>query len=169
MDIVLILIGALLLLLGRKLYWLFIAVLGFVLGYTLSSSIFPDLSELLKIFIGLLAGSLGALSAIFLNQLAITLAGFLGGGLIAIQLLMYVGFSDGGFSWPPFIIGGILGTILAAVIFDWILIIFSSLAGVFIIASTWENLSSGIFILLIFLFLVGLVIQSITYMREQKL
>lgn len=168
MDVIRILIGGSLVLVGRKLYWLFIAVLGFILGFTLSGLFFPDLSELLMIFVGLLAGALGALSAIFLNQLAITLAGFLGGGLIAIQLLTFLGFSDNGFSWAPFIIGGIIGTILAAIFFDWILIIFSSLVGTFIIASTWDNLSLELNIILLIIFIAGIVIQSIFYLREQK-
>lgn len=168
MDVIRVLIGGALVLLGRKLYWLFIAVLGFVLGFTLSGLFFPDLSELLMIFIGLLAGALGALAAIFLNQLAITLAGFLGGGLIAVQLLAFLGLDNSGFSWAPFIIGGIIGTILAAIFFDWILIIFSSLIGTFVIASAWDNLTLGLEVFLLILFVIGLAIQAIFYLREQK-
>lgn len=168
MTVIRILIGALLLTLGRKLYWLFIAVLGFILGFILADFIFPDLSDLLAIFIGLLAGSLCALLAIFLNQIAIALAGFLGGGLIATQLLAYLEFSDNGFSWVPFIIGGIVGTILAAIFFEWILIIFSSLVGAFIITSTWDNLSLERNVIVLVLFLVGLVIQTIHFRRERN-
>jgi hypothetical protein len=168
MTVIRLLIGVLLLVLGRKLYWLFIAVLGFILGYTFSESIFPGLTNLLTVLIGILAGSLCALLAIFLNQIAITLAGFLGGGLIASQLLAYLGFIDNGFSWVPFIIGGIIGTILAAIIFDWILIIFSSIVGAFIIASTWEILSLELNLMVLVLSLVGIAIQTIHFRREQK-
>jgi len=109
-----ILLGTVLLFAGRKLYWLFIAVVGFSAGFLLANFLVPQSSTWLLILIGLIIGSLCALLAVFLNRLAVVLVGFLGGGLLASQLLAYFEVGSGDFTWISFIIGGIIGIILAA-------------------------------------------------------
>jgi len=168
MSIIRILTGLILLLVGRKLYWLFIAVLGFITGFILAEALLPEISTWLLILISLIIGSLCALLAVFVNQLAVALAGFLGGGMLAVQLIDFFDLSSGGY-WILFLIGGIIGIILAALLFDWVLIVLSSLAGAILIGSVWQDPSPWVNILILILFLVGLLIQASLLRRERKL
>ena len=169
MSLLRILMGTILLLAGRKLYWLFVAVVGFIAGFLFTDILAPQSSTWLLILIGLIIGSLCALLAVFLNQLAVALVGFLGGGLLAIQLLAYFEIDSGNFNWISFIIGGIIGTILAVLIFDWVLIVFSSLFGAILIGSAWENPSTLINLLVLVLFLVGIGVQASLMYRQRKI
>lgn len=163
-----ILLGTLLLLAGRKLYWLFIAVVGFIAGFLLADIMLPQLSTWLLILVGLVVGSLFAVLAVFLNRLAVALVGFLGGGLLATQLLTYFEVGSGDLNWIAFIIGGIIGIVLAVFLFDWALIVFSSLFGAILIGSAWENPPALINLLLLVLILVGIGIQASLMYRQQK-
>ena len=62
------LVGALLLLLGRRLFWLFIAAAGFITGIELTRLLFPHQPELLGVAIAVLLGLLGAVLAIFVQK-----------------------------------------------------------------------------------------------------
>ena len=163
-----ILLGTILLLAGRKLYWLFIAVVGFIAGFLLADIMLPQLSTWLLILVGLVVGSLFAVLAVFLNRLAVALVGFLGGGLLATQLLTYFEVGSGDLNWIAFIIGGIIGIVLAVFLFDWALIVFSSLFGAILIGSAWENPPALINLLLLVLILVGIGIQASLMYRQQK-
>lgn len=168
MSILRVLIGFILVLMGRKLYWLFVAVVGFIVGFVLAEILFPQGSTWLLILLGLAVGSICALLAVFVNRLAIALVGFFGGGFLAIQLLAALGINGENFHWVPFLIGGIIGTILAALLFDWALIIFSSLVGAFLISSIWEITPTWANILTLLIFLIGVVIQAGLLYWERK-
>jgi hypothetical protein len=168
MNLIRLIMGIALLALGRKLYWLMVGVIGFVVGYLLAAEFFSGAAEWLLILIGLVAGLIGAVLAVFLQSVAIAIAGFLGGGFVAIQLLTLFGFGNGTFSWIPFIVGGILGVILVSVLFDWALIVLSSLIGAFMVTQVINpNLDTSSFIFFILLIL-GIVIQALIKRREQK-
>src|SRR5438552_18405709 len=77
------LIGAAVLLFGRKLFWLCVAAIGFAAGVTLASHIVSEPSAVLQLTFAILLGFIGALLALFLQKLAIALAGFLAGGRFA--------------------------------------------------------------------------------------
>jgi hypothetical protein len=62
-DIILIVLGIAMLLIGRKLFWLFVGVVGFYFGYTLAGQFLPAESEVVVLVIGLMAGILGAILA----------------------------------------------------------------------------------------------------------
>jgi hypothetical protein len=160
MTILRVIFGLLLLFAGRKLYWLFVAVVGFVAGFTLAEQIFPQSSMLVQIVIGLIGGLIGAALAIFLNRLAVGLAGFLGGGLLAMRILVMIGIGNGDFNWIPFIIGGIIGAVLVALIFDWALIVLSSLGGAVLIGSVWNTTATWLNLVILVLFLIGIIVQA---------
>lgn len=167
MDPIRLIMGIALLAFGRKLYWLLVGVIGFVVGYLLAAEFFSGAEEWLLILIGILAGLIGAGLAIFLQSIAIAIAGFLGGGYVTIQLLTLLGISDGTFSWIPFILGGILGLILVSFLFDWALIVLSSLIGAFMVTQVIDpNLDTSSFIFFVLL-IIGIVIQALVKRREQ--
>ena len=155
-----VLIGVAILLLGRKLFWLFVAALGFVFGSQLAVQIThqpPSSPVVLLVAIGL--GIVGAVLAILLQKIAIGVAGFIAGGRIAL------GLSAAFFAHPPsdgiiFLIGGILGAILFLVLFDWALIFFSSVEGAHLIANAIVLTQTSRVILFIVLMVIGIFVQS---------
>ena len=119
-------IGVLLLTLGRKLFWPFIGCLGFIAGLRMAEQYFGTQPLWMAWAVGLVFGLIGALLAIFFQNVAIIFGGFIAGSTIAAYLTTFFGFAD-----TPLIsiIGGILGTIILYSLFDYALIALSSLVG----------------------------------------
>lgn len=128
-PLVLIIGGALLLLFGRKLFWVSVAVIGFVVGAELAARLFPGQAQVVKLAMEIGIGLIGALLAIFMQELAIGIAGFLLGGELGLLLGRSLAFYRPEYWWLFFLVAGIAGAILMVSFFDWGLIILSSLAG----------------------------------------
>ncbi len=131
-SLVKILAGVMLLILGRRLFWLFVGLIGFTAGFTLAQQYLSLSSELLELMIAVGIGLIGVFLAIFLQRLAIAIGGFLAGGLFATSLLEL-------FKWNVsplvlFVIGGVLGAVLLSIFFDWALIFLSSISGAMLIS-----------------------------------
>ena len=153
------LFGGALLIAGRKLFWLFVGVIGFIVGAQIAIRFFHG-SELITIIAGLVLGVIFAVLAIFLETLAIGVAGFLGGGYILLSLAGLFGLDKGIIAWIIFIVGGIIGAVLIAFLFDWALIIISSLAGSSMVVNAFhfaKLMSVLMFIVLVF---IGIVVQA---------
>lgn len=159
--------GGALLLVGRTLFWLFVAGAGFAAGLQLAPRLLGIESQLLVFTIAVIAGLLGALLAIFLQQLAILVAGFFSGGYFLLTMLGIFGVSMGRYDWLPFVIGGIMGALLIALLFDWALIILSSLAGASLVVQNIQLEPTMELLALIGLFVVGMIIQA-TGMRGER-
>ena len=129
MGVVNIIFGLFLLTFGRKIFWLFVGCVGFVAGFTYAQEIFAVQSDLGILAVGIIVGIIAALIAVFLQGVAIALAGFMGGGYIAVGIMGRLGFETFQPLWLPYVIGGIIGAILLFLIFDWALIFLSSLIG----------------------------------------
>ena len=166
MAILYILIGAALLFFGRKVFWLFVAGVGFVAGMTLAANAFNG-PEWLHITIGLVVGFVAALLAVFLQGFAISLAGFLAGGYIAFQILPMLNLEGGWIPWLAFIIGGIIGVILVGAVLDWALIILSALAGSALIVGAIDLPQALAVIAFIALVLVGFSVQAKELKRKE--
>ena len=160
MTIIPILLGVALLFLGRKLFWLFVAVVGFVVGTSLASQFLQGQSETFILIIGLLGGVIGALLAIFMQRLAVAAAGFVAGGYLMVTVLGWLGMGSQGVTWLPFLIGGAIGALLVAVMFDWALIFLSSLVGAELVVNGLGARPSISLLLLVVLLVVGIVVQS---------
>jgi hypothetical protein len=120
-------LGLILLVSGRKLFWLCVAVVGFLLGMELSSVILADQPRWLMLVIALGAGLLGALLAVLAQRLAFALAGFYAGAYLALIAAHALG--TGANSPVVFLVGGLIGALLAALMMDWAIIVLSCLAG----------------------------------------
>lgn len=173
-NIVRVVAGLALLTLGRKLFWLFVAAVGFAFGFFLASRLVPRQGELVQLAIALSFGVIGALLAVFLQKVAIYVGGFLAGGSILVNLLEILGIrpapgSDFFLSIIIFIVGGIVGAILVRLIFDWALIILSSLAGAGLIArDLFASAPVPDTVIFATLFVVGVVIQAVMLRRERE-
>ncbi len=168
MSIIRLLLGVSLLTLGRKLFWLFVAAIGFEAGFLLADRLFSR-ESLLTLITAILVGLAGALLAVFLQKAAIWLGGFLAGGYFAVTLLETLGarpLQFELFSIIIFLAGGVIGVILIAFLFDWALIILSSLAGAALITRVVAPASPPTGTLLfVILFVVGVVIQAVLMRR----
>ena len=167
-QLVLLIAGTLLLLLGRKLFWLSVAVIGFVVGAQLAAQVFPHQTEMVKLAVEIGLGLLGALLAIFVQELAIGIAGFLLGGELGILLGRALAFYNPNYWWLVFLVAGIVGAIVMVSFFDWGLIILSSLAGARLIMDavpqiTHVERAAGFVVLAV----VGMVVQAAIHRRRR--
>ena len=160
MPIVNVVGGALLLTLGRKIFWLFVAASGFYAGLELASRYLNIRPEWVALLIALAIGLLGALLAYFFQSLVIGAAGFLAGVLIASGLVSLLGTQVKGWDWLFILIGGIIGVVLMVVLFEWALIILSSLAGAILVVEGFKLTGLVALIVGVFLLAMGLVFQA---------
>jgi Domain of unknown function (DUF4203) len=158
--IVRVILGAVMLFAGRKLFWLFVGVAGFVVGFIVASQLMKNESEIVVLVIALAAGVVGAILAGFLQRLAVAAAGFLVGGYLAMSLMEMLGVKTNLSVWIIFLIGGVLGLILAAALFEWGLIILSSLIGADLIIEVLKVPQLVSVVIFVVLFILGLGIQA---------
>lgn len=159
MNLIYIAAGLLLLFLGRKLFWLFVAVVGFLIGITYVPDLLPSQPQSVILIISLIAGLLGALLTSLLQKFAVAIAGFASGGYIAYYLLQTLAFSTGQYQWLAILAGAIIGAVLAGSMFDWALILLTSASGATLIS---QGLGFGMpvsAVILIGLFIFGLFAQ----------
>ncbi len=160
LSILSILAGAAALLAGRRLYWLFVAAIGFIVAADLASRLAGVDEAWLVILIALAAGVVGAVLAVFLQRLAIGAAGFLAGGYVVMALLDFAGLDLPALSWVLALIGAVIGVMVVLALFEWALIVLSSLAGAGIIVQTLELSGTVAAVTFAVLLLVGVVSQA---------
>jgi hypothetical protein len=161
------LIGVVVLLFGRKLFWLCVAAVGFAAGVEIAPHLVHEPSSLLALTVALVLGLIGALLALFLQKIAIAVLGFLAGGKLAGAIAAAFFIHYGQHSTIIFLIGGIVGAILLLVLFDWALIVVSSLIGAHLIVFQGAITlpSSGATILFLGLAVVGIIVQAASLRR----
>ena len=162
LNIFMIIIGALLLFLGRKIYWLSIGGVGFLLGYFLATHFLAVEQLWVHFLIALVCGLTSAFLIYYFQRFAIALAGLIVGVYMIVLLFDILRFQVSYIYWIGLAVGALLGAVLASVLFDWTLILLSSLAGAYVIVQNLpfdlQPLSSAVAFLL--LLVIGIVIQS---------
>src|SRR6266550_3309464 len=161
------LIGAVILFFGRKLFWLCVAAVGFAAGVEIAPHLVHEPSPLLALSVALVLGLIGALLALFLQKVAIAVLGFLAGGKLAgsIAAAFFVHYAQ--YSTVIFVIGGVVGAILLLALFDWALIVVSSLIGAHLIQSAIVLPASGSTIVFIGLAVLGILVQAASLRRNR--
>jgi hypothetical protein len=166
MDIINIVLGVVLLTTGKKLYWLFVAVVGFLIGLMLTVQNVNLNPQWLIYVIAVGAGVIGAVLALFLQHLAIALVGFIVGGYGAFYLSQLLGNNSEAFNWMAFIIGGIVGLLLVASVFNWDLYVLSSWAGATLVTKAIGLQAQLGLVLFFVLFILGMIIQVGLFKNE---
>jgi hypothetical protein len=149
-DLLLPALGLVLLFMGRRLFWFFVAVAGFAAGLQAAPLLFGSQPFWMVWAVGLGCGVFGALLALFFQQVAIAVGGFLAGVTIALHLLSMLNPNT------VILIGlvcGIAGAVALFLFFDWVLVFLSSLVGATLVMDSigWQ-LPYG---MLIYLVLAG--------------
>jgi Domain of unknown function (DUF4203) len=167
-PIISLLVGCALLFFGRRLFWLFVAALGFAIGLELAPYLSQNPPLWLSLLLSIGLGLIGALLAVMLQKLAIGIAGFLVGGRVAVAIAAAFWVNHAHYSIVTFILGGIIGALLLVALFDWALIIFSAIEGARLIADTVHLPSTGTTVLVVALALFGIVVQAAMFRRGRR-
>lgn len=161
-------VGTAVLLMGRKLYWLFVGGAGFALGSSLATRFLADQPTWVVVLVALAAGVGGALLATLLQRAAIALSGFASAGYVALSLANALGWGEGWLAWLAFVVGGIIGGILVLAAFDWALIILSTLTGASLIVQAIGLPLGPRTLLFVLLTTLGILVQVAMLQRDQR-
>jgi len=127
-----IILGFVELLFGRKLFWVFVAIGGFLIGWFLVPAIWPSLVTWQRIVIGIILAVVFALLSLLFLRVMAAIGGFFLFGAAAVVFIRYLGAeaaAGSGAYWLAYIIGGLIGAILIFIYLDWALVVLTSLAG----------------------------------------
>jgi hypothetical protein len=168
MALVNIIVGVILLILGRKFFWFFVAAIGFYAGLEGATRFVSGTPSWMTYLIAIVVGMVGALVAYFAQKLMIGLAGFLAGAFITSRLvaLFSAQFQMSNWNWAIILIGGIIGISLMLGVFEWALIVLSSFMGTVLIINGLNLVSLVAILAGIALFLVGVSVQNDMRRRE---
>jgi hypothetical protein len=166
MNLLYVAVGILLLILGRKFFWLFVAAIGFLIGTHYAPLLFPTQPQSVILTISLISGLLGALLAVLLQKFAVGLAGLVAGGYITYYVLQFASINAGQYQWLAIIAGAIIGAVMAGSMFDWALILITSASGSVLINQGINVDSSIAYLFLIGLFIVGVIVQGRIKVKE---
>ena len=119
--------GGLLLLFGRRLFWLFVGVVGFVVAWRLAGEYLGG--EGGGWIVALAVGLLGAVAAVLLQRVAVTLAGLAAGAVGFIWLSEQLGWAPGLPTLIGALVAGLVGAALVRWLFELGLVALSSLVG----------------------------------------
>lgn len=153
-------LGLVLLFFGRKLFWVFVGVFGFLAGVQIAGRVAHGQSELILLLIALGLGALGAILAIVLQRIAVAVAGWFAGGYLAIRFVTASGWQGESAFRIAFIVGAVLAAIIVSVLFDWALIFLSALTGAVVVSDALPWGQSVEFIVAAVLFLLGAITQA---------
>jgi hypothetical protein len=165
--IVTLIAGLAILFLGRQLFWLFVAVVGFAAGFELATNFLGGQPEWVIVLIALLVGVVGALAAIFLRYVAVAVAGFASGAYLGTVILDMLANDSGWMFWILFIAGGAIGAILMLVLFDWALIGLSAVTGAAMLAPLTGWSSSLQLVLFVTLVVIGIIVQAYSWTDDE--
>lgn len=167
-QILTILIGVAVLLLGRRLFWLFVGAVGFLVGVELAGRFISAQPQWVVILIALVIGLVGAVLAVVVQEIVIAIAGFLGGAAVTSTVIAILGLQLGRLEWIPLVVGGIIGAIFVIAIFDWALIFLSSLTGAALILQPLELRPAVAPLAFLGLLIVGIIVQSVMFVRREE-
>ncbi len=153
------LVGLAVLLLGRRLFWLFVGAAGFLVGLHVARTMFAERPEWVVVALALVLGVLGAVLAILFQWLAVGLAGFAAGvqgSLVAAEAFGL----EGSWLWLAAFAAGIIVAALVLWLWDPVLIVLSALVGTALVAPLIPVPPLARPWLFVGLLVVGIVVQA---------
>jgi hypothetical protein len=156
--VVSLLAGAALLLVGRRLYWLFVAIAGFFVGIEIARALVLDQPQWVIWLIAAAAGIIGALAAMLFQRVAFAIGGFYAGGYLL--LVAAERFFPGVAGVGAFLVGGVLGAVAAAMLMDWAIIVLSCMVGAALVVSALGLGNLGSLLAYAGLLAAGIVFQA---------
>lgn len=170
----LIIVGGLLLVFGRRLFWVALGVAGFVIGWQLGTELsgMPGAhvagarlgvegAETLRLGFAVVFGLVGIVLAFAAQRIAVLLAGIALGGLGVLWLLEPFAADLGGWIWAFAAIGAVAGVVLVGVLFSLALVIVSSWIGAGLVTEGLGPVDAHRLWLFAGLLVVGLLVQGL--------
>ena len=149
--------GVALLVFGRRLFWLAVGALGFLVGFGLFGAFAEGIDPRLTLVLGLAAGVAGAVLAVAVQRFAIVVAGFLLAALAVHGLLPGLVTIPDAQLLVVSLLGGLVGALLALGVANLALRIVTAGVGSLLLVEAaglpglWERLAFGLLWLLGFL------------------
>ena len=166
-DLLRLIFGLLLVFNGRRVVWLVAGAAGFLLGLLISASLLEQTDPLIVVGISLIIGLLAGGLAQALGQTAIALLGLIAGGVGAMYLMISLDWYDRS-AWLAFGFGGLLGLILVTWLFDWAIILISTLIGAMLLTDAFDMGGQTAVLLFTALLIAGVAVQAHWMGRPEK-
>ncbi len=161
--------GLAMLFMGRKLFWVYIGLLGFLLGLEATRQYLAVESQWLPLLIGVAVGAVSAVLAILLQYTAVGIAGFVGGAYLA---MVSLGLASGGEAGPLPLLAvlfcGGLGAVLFLVLFDPALVVLSAFTGASLLVQLLPIEPAVTGVIFLALWVVGMVFQFMVLARSER-
>lgn len=152
-------LGAALLFFGRRIFWLFVGGVVFVVTMATLPR-FMHHQESLIFYIALGAGVLAAAAGYFVQKVASRIAGFLAGGFFGFILTEQYFPQLTAYWWLPALIGALIGLLVVSFLVDWALILLSSFIGAYLISESLNLEATPAMATLALLAILGVVVQA---------
>lgn len=165
LNVSLAVLGGIILVLGWRVFWLFVGVVGFAAGLQAAQLVFGPHPFWVLWVAGLIGGVIGAILALFFQKLAIGVGGFVAGSTIVLHLTLMMGMDAGA---PLALIGGLVGAVALYLLFDWALIILSSVVGATFIVEAFGRQAPYTPALAVILFVAGIICQTRALIISRK-
>ena len=149
-------LGLVLIFMGRRLFWFFVGVAGFAAGLQAAPLLLGPEPFWVVWAVGLICGLIGALLALFFQQVAIVVGGFLAGAALAFHMLPVTNAN------AVILISlacGLAGALALFLFFDWVLIFFSALIGATLIIDSIGRHMPWTMIVYVLLVAIGIAVQ----------
>ena len=174
-----ILLGLLLLAFGRRLFWLFVGVAGFVGANLFANQFLKGTADETVVIFCLVVGFISAIMAMTLRKIALGAAGFVVGGYLLTSALagtgqeheIAVAVGNGGqqlVPWLAFLVGGLAGAFLMNMLFVWTLIVLSSWGGAKLVCDSLHLSAQTLPAAFLVLMCAGVLLQS-GFIRRARL
>ena len=161
--------GLTILFFGRKLFWLYIGLLGVLAGFELTQQLLPQQPQWVYLAVGVVLGVAMALLAIALQYVAVALAGFVGGAYVALQVLQIIpAVQVNELSAWLLLIPGLIGAGLCLMVFNPALIVLSSVTGAALLVQLFPLDPLLQNLLLVLVAVIGIVFQFVVYRRGNQ-
>ena len=129
MEIYNLVFGVILLLFGRRLFWLLIGIVGFLFGMEITGLYFAGQPQWLQLLIGIGIGCLGALLAVVAQRVAFTVGGFFAGVFLALKVSQTVAMPENVATLLLIFGVGVICAIVAALVMDQAITLLACLVG----------------------------------------
>lgn len=136
MDSLKIVVGFLLLLAGSQLYWFSVVVAGIIIGDYIELQSIKFLDQFASLSNSIKYSLLGVVFSITVKPFAVLATGFIMGGFLSYNLPDILGWKTDWFSWPYFVLAGILATLFLWFFYSFTMILITSFTGSIIIVES---------------------------------
>jgi hypothetical protein len=158
MEAVILILGVIVLFLGRTLFWLGIATAGFLVGVEYAQMMLAAHSQWVVLAVAVAAGAIGAILAVVAERVAFALAGGYAGVYLGLLAMPAIGITSHIGVWC--LVSGIVAALVAFIIMDWAIIGLSSLVGAGAIVGVLHLRQTTGAIMFTVLVVVGVLVQA---------